>query len=304
MTADSSTKNRWVCSLYSLDCDSESVDLVDGIQITRISHELTEFLEKNQSNLFWTNPSAAKWMLSIPYSQKANESIKSALEKWDRIRNSVFDTITALRLCHTGAVTAGTGMPVDLGPGKNILNFKLVIPQAFGLRPETTYKLSQYDVQDIKELLKNIQKLEKEGKLNSIDTALKRFNFSYYDEDEDRIIDQMIAFESLYLGKEQELKYKLALRASFLLGGANERNRATIFNTMQQAYKIRNNVVHGTGLKDHGRNELRKTLPQMEEYLRQSIRKFLSLLSQGHSLKELRETLLDENAIKNGALLA
>lgn len=41
--------------------------------------------------------------------------------------------------------------------------------------------------------------------------------------------------------------------------------------------------------------ELEDILPRSEEYLRQSIRKFLSLLSQGHEFKQIRERLLDQN---------
>ena len=153
MATQNSGENRWVCSLHSFDCDSESVDLIDGIQVKPVSKELTKFLEENQSKLFWINPSDAKWMLSIPYSQTDNGDINSPFEKWGRIRNLLFNVTTALRLCHAGAVTAGTGLPVDLGPNKNILNFKLVIARAFDFRPEMTYKLSLSDVPDIKELL-------------------------------------------------------------------------------------------------------------------------------------------------------
>lgn len=296
MTADNSKEDYWLCPLYSFDCDSESVDLIDGVQIKRISKELTEFLEENRSDLFWTNPSDAKWMLSIPYSQTANGDINSVFGEWERIKNLLFDLITALRLCHAGTVTAGTGIQANLGPGKNTFAFKLIITQAFDLRPEMTYKLSQSDALDIKELLKNMHKLDKEGKLDSIDTALRRFNFSYYGEDEDRLIDQMIAFESLYIGDDKELGYKLAIRTAFLLGG----KKANIFSDLRKAYNLRGQIVHGT--KDVNWSTLKEILPKTEEYLRQSIRKFLLLLSQGHSLKEIRGKL-DENILKNGALL-
>jgi hypothetical protein len=297
MTADNSKEYYWLCPLYSFDCYSESVDLIDGVQIKRISQELSEFLEENRSELFWTNPSDAKWMLSIPYPQTAKGDIKSVFGEWERIKNLLFDLITALRLCHAGTVTAGTGIQAHLGPGKSTFAFTLIITQAFDLRPEMTYKLSQSDALDIKALLKKMRKMDKEGKLDSIDAALRRFNFSYYGEEEDRLIDQMIAFESLYIGDDKELGYKLAIRTAFLLGD----KKANIFSDLRKAYKLRGQIVHGT--KNVNWSTLKEILPKTEDYLRQSIRKFLLLLSQGHSLKGIRDKL-DENILKNGALLA
>ena len=52
-----------------------------------------------------------------------------------------------------------------------------------------------------------------------------RFDFSYEMGMMYKLIDFMIAFESIYLAEEQELSYKLANRAAYLLGDTPERRR-------------------------------------------------------------------------------
>ena len=111
----------------------------------------------------------------------------------------------------------------------------------------------------------------------------------------------MIAFEYLFLGDIQELTYKLSQRVAFLLGKRSSQ-RETIFNNMKKAYRYRSRIVHGDN--PPSRDKLQSIISKTEDYLRQSIRRFFLLLSQGNSLKEIRDNLLDENILKNGKLLA
>lgn len=114
----------------------------------------------------------------------------------------------------------------------------------------------------------------------------------------------MISFESLYLADDKELGYKLRLRTAFLLG----KQRVKIFNDMKKAYDFRGQIMHGS--KKVESSKLEAIVPKTEEYLRQSIRRFLLLLSQGYSLKSIRQgpkeknALLDENILNNGKTLA
>jgi len=109
----------------------------------------------------------------------------------------------------------------------------------------------------------------------------------------------MIAFESLFLADNQELTYKLAIRVAFFLEERQDR-RQTIIKDIKKSYGYRSKIVHG---KHVSRVELRNIFFKNEEYLRQSLRKFLALLEQGHTLENLRKNLLDENIIQNGTLL-
>lgn len=298
----------WLCPLYSFNCDSESVDLAEGMQIKPTPDVLRKYIAERTRHLYgrWEDPSKFDWAIFLAYRTKATEGassiekIKIGLEEWDEAKDSLIDLITALRLCHKGRVTAGPLISASrhnsewsIGGGTI---WTLVSKRDF-LREEPEYTLHQSDVPHVNELVNKLSKLRRAGKLDSLGIALRRFHSAYHGDIEDRIIDQMIAFESLYLGNPQELTYKLALRTAFLLG-----KRKAVFSDMKKAYDYRSRIVHGDS--PPSRDELQGIVPKIEDYLRQSIRRFLLLLSQGNSLKEIRDNLLDENILKNGKPLA
>ncbi|MBA7696879.1 hypothetical protein ES703_105533 [subsurface metagenome] len=313
-TGNSSPTNAyWLCPLYSFDCDCESVDLAEGIQIKHAPSELREYIRDRTYHLYgrWDDPGDVKWMTSLPYGANASgvsdpyELARIGHAEGDRARDLLFNFITASRLCHEGAITAG---PLISASTRNSewssiggTTIWTSVSKFDYLHKEPNYILHQSDVSQINELMKNLNNLRKEKKLPSIDVALRRFHSAYHGDIEDRIIDQMIAFESLYLGDAQELRYKLALRTALLLD-KDENTRKIIFSDMKKAYDLRSQIVHGD--RQPGRDELRDIVPKTEDYLRQSIRRFLLLLSQGKTLKEIRSKLLDENILKNGRLLA
>jgi len=155
-----------------------------------------------------------------------------------------------------------------------------------------TFILHSADVQAINDLLQCVWSWRIKNKPESLQVALSRFHSSYRGEPEERIIDQMIAFEAICLEGEQELQYRLALRVACLLGG-DAKTRNSIFKDMRNAYRLRSAIVHGSHRM--AQKELEDILPKSEEYLRQSIRKFLLLLFQGYEFKRIREHLLDQN---------
>jgi hypothetical protein len=159
------------------------------------------------------------------------------------------------------------------------------------------YDLLETEVDTLREFWQDFQDKRLKGEVNDLEIALGRFNSSYGEDHPDRLLDQMIALESLYLGDLQELSYKLALRAAFILE-RGKKGRIKVFKRLKQAYDARSKVVHG--------QKPPKNLPELvadtEEYLRQSIKRFLKL-SDRYTIKELRDRLLDENIIQAGQLL-
>lgn len=305
-TENSASRERyWLCPLYSFNCDCQSVDLAEGIQIRPAPSQLGQYIQKRTYYLYgqWDDPSNISWVALFPYLAEAIEgagieNIKIGLEENDRAGDLLFDLVTSLRLYQRGEITVG---PLIFGTIHNSQwsiegdHTWTVVSQRDFLHKELKYVLQQTDVPQVNELLNNLIQLRKLRKLDSVGIALRRFHSSYHGDIEDRIIDQMIAFESLYLTGLQELTYKLALRVAFLLG---RENRSGIFSDMKQAYNYRSRIVHGENIPS--RDKLRAVGAKTEEYLRQSIRRVLLLLSQGHSLKQIREKLLDENILKNG----
>jgi len=314
MSTDNPIPNEryWLCPLYSFDCYFEGIDLTEGIQIKPAPNELQQYLRERTYYLYgrWSDPSDVNWAVFFPYCADASgvsdtlELMRIGLEEDDRVRDLLVDLVTSLKLCHKGRVTAGPLMFAsthnsEWSMGSHTI-WTLVSKRDF-LSDEPIFVFHQSDVPKVNELVSNLSRLRELGKLDSLGVALRRFHSSYYGDIEDRIIDQMIAFESLYLEDTQELTYKLALRAALLL--TKRRNkRESIFSDMKKAYKYRSKIVHGDTRVS--REKLREIIPKTEDYLRQSIQRFLSLLSQGKTLGEIREKLLDENILKNGNPLA
>ena len=306
-----STSTYWFCPLYSFDCYSQSVALVEGIEIKRIPREFADYLFKQSySNFFRTAPCETEWMASLPYQAKATrtnakENMRIGFRENARATGLLVDLITALRLCHEGRLIAGPLIFAGIHGTKwsigSTVSWTYVSNINFFQGEEPEYELRQADVIRVNNLLQDIRKWRQAAVLDTVNIALERFHSTYHGNIEDRIIDQMIAFESLYLGDFEELTYKLALRAAFLLG-KNADGREVIFNDMKRAYRYRSRIVHG--YTQVSREELRKIIYRTQEYLRQSIIRFLTLLSKGYSLKHMRKQLLDENTLKNGKLLA
>lgn len=306
----SSANAYWLCPLYSFDCYSDTVDLVDGIQIRRVPREFEDYLLKQYSDWFWIDPSKTKYMLVLPQNVVAIDKIKSMFD-W-HVSHLLVNLITAFRLCHAGMVTPGPLISAKLQNATfsisqfdDLVSVIVLGPTLISISKEGAdlfaypqYEFVQSDVLLVSKFVKNLIKLHDKKEPDNLSIALRRFNSSYHGELEDRLIDQMIAFESLYIGDDKELGYKLALRTAFLLG----RGGAKIFSNMKKAYALRGQIVHGN--KPVADSELEQIIPLTEEYLRQSIRRFLLLLSQGHSPKRIREHLLDENILKSGKPLA
>ena len=304
MTTDNLTHNvnLWLCPLYSFNCDCESVDLVEGVQIKPAPNELRTYIQGRTYYLFGlrSDPGDFNWTVFLPHPAGTSNNM---FERLHRASNLLSDLIITFKLCHKGRVIAGPLISASLHNSQlSIGGMKMWTPvsEINFFQEEPQYTLRQSDVIKVNNLLQDIRCWRESGVLDITDVALRRFHSAYHGDIEDRIIDQMIAFESLFLGDVQELTYKLALRVAFLLGKRREQ-RETIFSNMKKAYKYRGRIVHGGG--QPSRDELRGIIHKTENYLRQSIRRLLLLLSQGNSLQEIRETLLDENILKNGKLL-
>jgi len=323
------SERYWLCPLYSFNCDCESVDLNNGIQIKQASDNLKDYLLKEftleSDPIAWhTICGNLKYMVvfperSVPKGVLGNRSV------WQASR-LLLNLITAFRLCHAGKVAPGPLLDAeadnsissiaDIPPGC-VTDVGMLSPKdtselfAFG----SEYKLRKSDVPQVNELVKHLSELRHKKAPDSLELALERFNSSYYGKLEDRLIDQMIAFEYLYIGDDKELGYKLALRMAFLIGQRpgeissdiqEETTRELIFIDMKKAYDLRSKVVHGS--KQLEQSEFEKIIPKTEEYLRQSIRRFLSLLSAGYSLEELKKgkanqpAKLELNILNNGWL--
>ena len=111
----------------------------------------------------------------------------------------------------------------------------------------------------------------------------------------DRIVDLVIAAESLFLGDlnvqdRGELRFRFALRAAKFIGHPNYDER-DIFRVMRQAYDARSAVVHGgspkeTLLPDNQSATLPTFIDAIEELVRLGLRKALSMKDDGKKMRQ------------------
>ncbi len=310
MSTDSTTPSYWLCPLYSFDCDCNSIDLPEGLKILKIPNKFSEYLDKNYPDTLPTILSEAKWAVSIEIAQinttnmNAIELMSHGLAQYENATYQLVDLITTLRLFKKGRIVAGLLTSAKFQNSEYIITGNTIWPRVSNIlffQEQPIYKLKESELPKVISLFQQIRGWRTRGILDDGKIPLERFHSSYHGDIEDRIIDQMIALESLYLGNEQELTYKLAIRTAFLLRKRQD-HRSIVFNNIKEAYRYRSRIVHGSN--PPSKDELRPVVSNTGDYLRQSIRKFLSLLSQGNSLREIREKLLDENILKEGNLLA
>ena len=140
------------------------------------------------------------------------------------------------------------------------------------------YTLNKGEIQDLKSLYSELAPVSPKP---HIDIAIRRFNDSYGRLDPvDRFIDYMIAFEALFSEGPGDLRYKISLRCATFLEDDQEK-ALRIYTILKRAYTDRNDVLHGK--KDT--LSVKENLPDIEEFLRHSIRKFLRLARDGKVLK-------------------
>lgn len=299
MSTNSQANRYWLCPLYSFDSDCESIDLVEGIQIKRAPTELKEYIHDKTYYLYglWEDPSEFIWAVFLPYRStnvdglSIEERMSVGFREQDRDRDSLIDLLTALRLHHGGRIVAGPMISASIDDSEWHIGGTTIwtrVSEKNFILEDQKYCLSREDVAEVNNLLQDIRKWCNDGTLNKIDIALRRFHSSYHGPIEDRIIDQMIAFESLYIGDERGIKQKLASRTASLLR-ESKASKDNITDEMKDAYQKRCDIVHV--IKEVPKEELREVIPKTEEYLRLSLRKFLLLLSRGNSLKGIRNSL-------------
>ena len=122
--------------------------------------------------------------------------------------------------------------------------------------------------------------------------ALNRFSYTYErTTPEDKLIDQMIAFEALYSEGAGDLRYKIPTRIARLLK-EDPKERIELSSFMKIIYDGRSSIVHGDEISEKiikkikerlemsngEKNEvIRKAVLETENYLRESIKVFLIL---------------------------
>jgi len=108
---------------------------------------------------------------------------------------------------------------------------------------------------------------------------------------EKKIIDLFVALESLF-SKDQELRFRISLRASSLLGSIG-RDRTKVFGCIYDLYNKRSRVVHGVAEVDLSDDQI----SDLERYIRDCIRILIHLdMGKDDIIEKLDASLYDDGA--------
>lgn len=160
------------------------------------------------------------------------------------------------------------------------------------------YVLNKAEVREFRRFWSKFEIMDKKNP-GFLDEAIRRFNYTYERERlDDRLIDLIISFESLFLreGETQELAYRLSLRTAAMIAGESG-ERVDIFEDLKTAYNVRSKIVHGEDLVKIDRiiNKRFASFDELsmkiQDYSRKSIRAFLQRVSKGRKKDKIIEDL-------------
>ncbi len=263
--------------LRNFECTTERIQLSDGLEIRRLSkEELNGILKGNRFGLV---PMFELLMIKFGVVCRFNVPIDAQMDFTQDVRERITLVITALRLWKAGAV----GIVAHFLLPESIWRTGaqgIISPTAPRFLVGTPYQLAESEVPGFLGLFRNLREsltLAKSEQATLAKVAIRRFNASMEElEPEDRLIDEIIAFENLLLPERDELSLRLAIRAANLLTNAVD-DRRSIFAFFRKAYDVRSDIVHGiarpTTIKvDDTRSlSLGQLVEQLEDYLRRAI---------------------------------
>jgi hypothetical protein len=284
-----------VSPLHNFRSDTGTLNLDGGLVIDRLPRDELEEILRSMLEAKWTFPSPFRMSthcMRLSYSMPkliepciaeyrhpaTKRQIPPARETFERL-------ISALRLFQAGTI------------GCSIIQYS---PKAWepcramsyetGLDPKvyhgSPYELTQDRAEQFYRFWNEFKDIDV-SKTKALNVAIRRFNYAYGRErPDDKLIDQMIAFETLFLPESNELGYRLSIRVACLLEQESSKRQET-FEAMRHAYKLRSRLVHGDEVDT---NELTRITSTTEEYLRRCIKRVIEMLQQ-HSHNDIIEKL-------------
>lgn len=285
-------------------CDIRDMDLGDGLKIRSITdEELQELWRRSRFGVISRlDIPFFKHTLELEYTISKNSSRwRTHQEKAKEIFN---DLITALRLFKRGEVSFNT---YRVSPKGWASRTNSVFWEYYMGLSRTSYGGGHYvlggepEIEQFQEFWRTFREINFQSN-PFLKMAIERFNFAYEKRgQEDKLIDYMISFESLFMKETQELRHRLSVRVSrFLKGEYNERK--VLFSDFKKIYDIRSAIVHGESINHKDLKKLKvgllsELVSKVEEQLRESIKKFIDLIDQDVNYKH--KDFLDKLDLNN-----
>jgi hypothetical protein len=297
-----------IIPLENLTSDVDSIDLTDSWKLGKIPDEV-------QSE-WWRQAAQPYRMITTSHLRTRFALLKNHdVERFyghlgeggpaelDRLIDEIAIIVSALRLIKQGRVVprVRTRRVVGWHVGSPLpgISWNPNIPEI----PGSPYNLSTDDITELRKVLNELTSAKAD---KAFQVALSRLNYSVERSDvkqEDRILDSMIGFESLFLGERGELRYRLGLRVAIFLGSSSE-ERHEIQEFIMRSYNLRSTIIHGYDEKQikkdlKGLNmDLHQVGLKLEDLLRKALRKYLAEISEGKTraeiLAELNHRILND----------
>ena len=252
----------------------EGIELYNGMKLRCVSKEDIEDL-KTDSFLAPPHKAISPDMFVL------EKYISSEDSDFSEIHNIMLNGVLALRLLKSGNVRGRSLFHILLSEKRQLTARSFEREPKFEF-PGGAYILSFEDIPSLRKTLQKIQNIDRVKRKN-LDLVFKRFQRTYDEgEDEDKLIDLMIAFEALFLrgmkGNEK-IGQKIASACSKLLGKNNDEIEE-IGYFLRKAYSLRSSVVHGNEFRQpivlKGEEFwLEEFVLRLEDYLREAIKKSL-----------------------------
>jgi len=285
-------KYQCFCILVNFQSDKGKIKLNDGLIIKKISN--------NERRRIWRMGTVLEFdMLLIKWILQVQVNVTRGQRFTYQLPSEFFnDLIITLRLFKGGVIGYKHLYSYCLSSWDDSMR------ASFGEKNFSgkMYTLSKSEVYKFKKWWEEFKRMKGLKIKKEIETAIKRFNYAYDRVNlEDKLIDYIIALESLLLMGEPEKKFKFALRGAFLLGKEikNQKERYSYMKKakefLSEAYDLRNKIVHGAkGLKNKViiNNEeipIQEFIEAIEEYLRKSIKIFFKISDRQGKEEILRE---------------
>jgi hypothetical protein len=257
------------------------VDLKTGMEIT--PNLKIRFANKEDSDILAPFNPSLNSIIHCSLNQYVLESTfevednpETSAETQRHISHVINSTVQALRLFKTGYVDANTILWIS---ERNTDKQTSLFSEQHSSNSLSEYSLATHEITELSDLVAKTLKIDLE-KRKSLRIALDRFNRAYYEEEnEDKLIDYIIAFEALFSsGKRRRSQHAVIPVACAMLLGKSEEERNKITSLLDLAYKTRNHIVHGSDCHEILKNsdyELEELVTDVEDALRASLRKLV-----------------------------
>lgn len=254
-----------IIPLINFDSDAESVNFVEKLCLRRVEPgELSGLIDKLSRD---ATPYLS--LLEADYVLE-NKIVPPSMKNW-------YDVILALKLLKAGDLQVLAAFHLDEKNRVSLGVYDDLNRTTLALKP---YFLKKDETMELTKLWKRVQGMTSKPYLNfplRVFTEAYKKGAAY----EDRIVDYMIAFESLIfhgLDKSIEPAGEVMGIAVSMLLGIDQEDRTKIKMTLKNAYDVRNAKVHGNVAKLKKlktKSNVRILSMNVEDYLRHVLRRFI-----------------------------